>query len=68
MTKALQRWSVSLGLLGALILWWGVGDLAAHGVAQNDAAFFLTNVGRAILVSVFNRDSRSLMPRNSPNR
>ncbi len=48
MTKVLQRWTVSAGLVGALFLWWGVAEAAAHGVAQNDAAFFLTNVGRAI--------------------
>ena len=37
-----------MGLL-ALLLWWDVDVLAAaHGVAQDDASFFLTNVGAAI--------------------
>ncbi len=48
MTKALLRWSVSAGLLCALILWWDVTVAAAHGVAQGDAAFLLTNAGAAI--------------------
>ncbi len=48
MTRTFRRWCVSVGLLCALLLLW-VGDVAAaHGVAQDDAAFFLTNVGAAI--------------------
>ena len=42
------RWCGSLSLLAVLLLWWGVEPLAAHGVAQDDANFFLTNVGPAI--------------------
>ena len=46
--KALH-WSVSAGLLCALLLLWDVEvAAAAHGVAQDDASFFLTNVGAAI--------------------
>jgi hypothetical protein len=46
--KTLQ-WSVSAGLLCALLLLWDVEvAAAAHGVAQDDASFFLTNVGAAI--------------------
>ncbi len=48
MTKTFRRWSVSVGLLGALLLMWPVDIAAAHGVAQDDASFFLTNVGAAI--------------------
>jgi len=48
MTKTLWRWSVSLGLLCTLLLLWTVDVAAAHGVAQDDASFFLTNVGAAI--------------------
>ena len=49
MTKALWRWSVSVALLCALLFWWDVdAAAAAHGVAQDDASFFLTNVGAAI--------------------
>ena len=39
---------MSLGLLCALLLVWTVDAAAAHGVAQDDASFFLTNVGAAI--------------------
>ena len=46
--KALGRWSVSVGLACALVLLWSVDVAAAHGVAQDDASFFLTNVGAAI--------------------
>ena len=46
--KAVRRWSVSAGLLGALLLVWATDAAAAHGVAQDDASFFLTNVGAAI--------------------
>lgn len=38
----------SAGLLGLLLLWAGVGTASAHGVAQDDAAFFLANEGPAI--------------------
>ena len=48
MTRTFRRWSVSLGLLCALLLVWAGDVAAAHGVAQDDAAFFLTNVGAAI--------------------
>ena len=48
MTKTLRRWSVSAGLACALVLLWTVDVAAAHGVAQDDASFFLTNVGAAI--------------------
>ena len=48
MTKTLRRWSVSVGLPCALLLVWTVDLAAAHGVAQDDASFFLTNVGAAI--------------------
>ena len=48
MTKTLLRWSLSACLLLALILGWDVGVAAAHGVAQGDASFFLTNRGPAI--------------------
>ncbi len=47
-TKAMWRWSVSVGLACALLLLWSVDVAAAHGVAQDDASFFLTNVGAAI--------------------
>ncbi len=45
--NAVQRWSVSAGLFCTLLLVWAT-DAAAHGVAQDDASFFLTNVGAAI--------------------
>ncbi len=49
MTKTMWRWSVSAGLACALLLLWSVdAAAAAHGVAQDDASFFLTNVGAAI--------------------
>ena len=48
MTKVFWPWSVAAGLLCALLLVWDVQVLAAHGVAQDDAAFFLTNTGPAI--------------------
>ena len=48
MTRTFRRWSVSLGLLCTLLLLWAGDVAAAHGVAQDDAAFFLTNVGAAI--------------------
>jgi len=48
MTKTLLRWSVSVGPLCALLLLWSEDVAAAHGVAQDDASFFLTNVGAAI--------------------
>ncbi len=48
MTKAMWRWSMSVGLACALLLLWSVDVAAAHGVAQDDASFFLTNVGAAI--------------------
>ena len=43
-----RRWCASLALLAALLLVWRVEGVAAHGVAQDDANFFLTNVGAAI--------------------
>jgi hypothetical protein len=46
--KSVFRWASSALLLAALVLWWGVEGVAAHGVAQDDANFFLTNVGPAI--------------------
>ena len=48
MTKTFRRWSMFLGLPCALLLVWTVDLAAAHGVAQDDASFFLTNVGAAI--------------------
>ena len=48
MTKTLLRWSLSVLLLLALLLAWDVDVAAAHGVAQDDASFFLTNRGPAI--------------------
>jgi len=48
MTRTLRRWSVCVGLLCTLLLLWAGDVAAAHGVAQDDAAFFLTNVGAAI--------------------
>jgi len=42
------RWASSALLLGALTLCIGVEGVAAHGVAQDDAGFFVTNVGPAI--------------------
>ncbi|HIF07550.1 MAG TPA: HupE/UreJ family protein [Gemmatimonadetes bacterium] len=46
--SAVRRWSLSVGLLSALLLVWATDAAAAHGVAQDDASFFLTNVGAAI--------------------
>jgi hypothetical protein len=43
-----RRWCASLALFAVLLLIWGVEGVAAHGVAQDDANFFLTNVGAAI--------------------
>ena len=40
--------SGAVALLCALLLAWDVDLLAAHGVAQGDQGFFLTNVGAAI--------------------
>ncbi len=48
MTKTLRHWIVRVGLACVLILLWAVDVAAAHGVAQDDASFFLTNVGAAI--------------------
>jgi hypothetical protein len=48
MKSTLWRWSVSAGLPSALLLLWARDVAAAHGVAQDDASFFLTNVGAAI--------------------
>ena len=48
MANSLLRWTVSVGVLGVLFFWWSAGAVAAHGVAQDDAAFFLANVGPAI--------------------
>ena len=44
----LKHWFITAGLLLALALVCGVQGAAAHGVAQDDAAFFLTNSGPAI--------------------
>lgn len=46
--KIPTRWATSTLLLAALLLWWGVEGVSAHGVAPDDANFFLTNVGPAI--------------------
>ncbi len=46
--SAVRRWSLSVGLLSALLLVRATDAAAAHGVAQDDASFFLTNVGAAI--------------------
>lgn len=46
--KVLGRCIASAAVFAALFLWWGVEGVAAHGVAQDDANFFLTNVGAAI--------------------
>ncbi len=49
MRKIPWRGGVSTGLLCALLFLWDVdAAAAAHGVAQDDASFFLTNVGAAI--------------------
>lgn len=40
--------SLSAGLLCLLVLWCGVEPVGAHGVAQDDAQFFLTNTGPAV--------------------
>jgi hypothetical protein len=49
MRSAVWRWGVSAGLLCVLLLGWHVDAAAAvHGVAQDDASFFLMNVGPAI--------------------
>jgi hypothetical protein len=48
LTSAVCRWTVSAGVLCALFLLWAGDVAAAHGVAQDDASFFLTNVGAAI--------------------
>ncbi|HIF21548.1 MAG TPA: HupE/UreJ family protein [Gemmatimonadetes bacterium] len=48
MTRFPRPWLVSSGVLCALLLVWDVQVLAAHGVAQGDQGFFLTNVGAAI--------------------
>jgi len=42
------RWAASVVLSAGLLLWWGVDGVSAHGVAQDDANFFLTNAGTAI--------------------
>jgi hypothetical protein len=46
--KVLRRYFATVAVFAALFLWWGVEGVAAHGVAQDDANFFLTNVGAAI--------------------
>jgi hypothetical protein len=46
--KILNRWTASAVCGAVLLLFWGVDGVAAHGVAQDDANFFLTNVGAAI--------------------
>jgi len=46
--KILNRWTASAACGVLLLLVWGVEGVAAHGVAQDDANFFLTNVGAAI--------------------
>ena len=47
-TTPVWRWCVSVGLACALLLLWSGNVAAAHGVAQDDASFFLMNVGAAI--------------------
>jgi hypothetical protein len=42
------RWYRFAGLLAVVTLVWGVETAAAHGVAQDDAAFFANNEGVAI--------------------
>jgi hypothetical protein len=46
--KTFHRWASSALVLAALLLWLGVDGVAAHGVAPDDANFFLTNVGPAV--------------------
>jgi hypothetical protein len=48
MSKPMVRWAASGLVLTTLLLVWGVESVAAHGVAQDDANFFLTNVGPAV--------------------
>lgn len=48
MTKNLARWASSVSVFAALFFCFGVEGAAAHGVAPDDANFFLTNVGPAI--------------------
>jgi hypothetical protein len=43
-----KHWIASAAVAAALLLVWGVEGAAAHGVAQDDANFFLTNVGPAV--------------------
>jgi len=47
-TTPVWRWCASVGLACALLLLWSGNVAAAHGVAQDDASFFLMNVGAAI--------------------
>ena len=47
-TTPVWRWCVSVGLACSLLLLWSGDVAAAHGVAQDDASFFLMNVGAAI--------------------
>lgn len=46
--KPIQRWSVVGSAFLFFLLWLGVSAAGAHGVAEDDAAFFLTNEGPAI--------------------
>jgi len=46
--RTFLRWASSASVLAALTLWIGVEGVAAHGVAPDDAGFFVTNVGPAI--------------------
>ena len=47
-TTPVWRWCGAVGLACALLLLWSGNVAAAHGVAQDDASFFLMNVGAAI--------------------
>ena len=47
-TTPVWRWCVAVGLACVLLLLWSADVAAAHGVAQDDASFFLMNVGAAI--------------------
>ena len=47
-TTPVWRWCASVGLACALLLLWSGNVAAAHGVAQDDASFFLMTVSAAI--------------------
>jgi hypothetical protein len=44
----MRSWITAAALFAVLLLVFGVEGVAAHGVAQDDANFFLTNVGPAV--------------------